>query len=157
MLFQKDPKISIGLSNRGLFIQKLQPLRMLYPSPTHFTFMIGLDTLLRVMDKKYYQDRDRALEMLFGESRFLVANREDQGKEGFEAHFKKKENQTYRNRVSFFSLPPKFSSLSSSLIRKRIRGGKSVNDLMPPSILRFIKENGLYTEKYLHRKNSSTI
>ena len=60
-VFGRDPKVSIGLSNRGLFLEKLKPLRKYYPSPISFFFIVGFDTILRVMDKKYYPNRKEVL------------------------------------------------------------------------------------------------
>ena len=146
MVFRRDPTISIGLSNRGLFAEKLTPLRALYPSPIQFSFIGGFDTILRVIDKKYYGNRKKSLDELFKQSRFLVANRNQYEETAFEILFRKTENKKYRIRITFFRLPEKFSSLSSSLVRKRIREGQTVNDLIPTSILRFIKKTGLYTK-----------
>jgi nicotinate (nicotinamide) nucleotide adenylyltransferase len=149
MLFQEDPEVSIGLSNQGLFVEKLKPLRDLYPSPIEFTFIVGFDTILRVMDKRYYYNRKRSLDELFGQSRFLVANRGDQEREAFEKLFNKRRNERYRERISFFGLPEEFSSISSSFVRKKIAEGQPVDDFIPKKILRFIEKAGLYTEKYL--------
>ncbi len=80
--FGRDPKVSIGLSNRGLFLEKIKPLRTYYPAPISFSFIVGFDTILRVMDKKYYPNRKRSLDELLSQSRFLAANRGDQERDG---------------------------------------------------------------------------
>ena len=148
VLFQRDPKISIGLSNRGLFLDKIGPLRILYPASTGFTFIVGFDTILRVMDKKYYKHRKKSLDELFSQSRFLVANRGAQEKEDFEKLFAKRENKRYKNKVSFFTLPEGYTFLSSSFVRGRISEGKPIVGLVPGPVLRFIEERALYTERY---------
>jgi len=143
-LFQRDPRVSIGISNRGLFVEKLEPLRALYPSPIVFTFIVGFDTIVRVMDKGYYSNREKTLDRLFGQCEFLVANREEKEKHSFEDIFSREENQPYREKVSFITLPSRFSFVSSSLIRENLQEGKSVQDGLPVPILRFILEKGLY-------------
>jgi nicotinate (nicotinamide) nucleotide adenylyltransferase len=147
VLFRRDPKISIGLSNRGRFVEKLLPLRTLYPPPISFVFIVGFDTILRVMDKKYYKDRDDALGHLFEASQFLVANRGGHDAQSFEALFEKTANRKYRDDVSFFMLPEGFSSLSSNLIRRKIAAGLPVEGLVPVSILRYIQRAGLYDDR----------
>ncbi len=107
--FGRDPKVSIGISNRGLFIEKLKPLRKYYPSPIPFFFIVGFDTILRVMDKKYYPSRKRSLDELFNQCQFLVANRGDHARTTFVRLFDKPENRKYRDKVSFFALPPNLS------------------------------------------------
>jgi nicotinamide-nucleotide adenylyltransferase len=143
-VFQRDLKVSIGVSNRGLFVEKLTPLRAAYPSPVVFTFIVGFDTIVRVMDKRYYSNRDKTLGRLFGQCEFLVANREGKEKHSFEKFLGREENRPYRDKVSFITLPSRFSFVSSSLIRENLQEGKSVQDGLPVPILRFIREKGLY-------------
>ena len=143
-LFGKDPTISIGLSNRGLFLDKIEPLRRVYPSPATVTFIVGFDTIIRILDKKYYKKRKKSLDELFEQSRFLVANRDDYEETAFKLLFRKRENKRYQGKVSFFPLPKRYGSLSSSSVRNRIAEGRSINDLVPISVLRYIKRNGIY-------------
>ena len=143
-VFGRDPKISIGLSNRGLFLQKLKPLRKYYPSPVLFFFIVGFDTILRVMDRKYYRNRKQSLDALFSQCRFLVANRDQHEENALEILFRRRENKAYAERVSFIALPSKYSSLSSSLIRGTIKEGESIGHLVPSSTYRYIREKRLY-------------
>ena len=143
-VFGRDPNISIGLSNRGLFLQKLSPLRQYYPHPVRFFFIVGFDTILRVIDKKYYRNRKQSLDALFSQCRFLVANRDQYEENALEILFRRRENKAYGERVSFIALPSKYSSLSSSLIRGTIKEGESISHLVPSSTYRYIREKGLY-------------
>jgi len=145
--FQRDPKVSIGLSSHGLFAQKLRPLRALYPAPVTFTFIVGFDTILRVMDKRYYRNRKGSLDELFSQSQFLVANREGMEEQALGLFLRWRENRGYMDRVSFFTLPKKFSSLSSSLVREKIAEGEAVDGSVPAPVLRFIKKHGLYRSR----------
>jgi nicotinate (nicotinamide) nucleotide adenylyltransferase len=147
-LFQKDPKISIAISNRGLFVEKVLPLRKVYPSPISFTFIVGFDTILRVLDRRYYKNLKKSLDQLFKESRFLVGNRDERGRETYESFFQHSDNEKYKNGISFLALPKEFSSISSHLVRDRLGEGKPVGKWVPSPVLRFIEETGLYTEGY---------
>jgi nicotinate (nicotinamide) nucleotide adenylyltransferase len=147
LLFGRDPKISIGLSNRGLFLEKIKSVRKLFPSHVTIYFIVGFDTILRVIHKKYYRNRERSLGSLFKACQFLVANRGGDEKEAFGRLFKERANQRYKRRVSFFTLPKRLSSISSSLVRNRIKEGKPVEDLVSSSIRRHIEKAGLYTER----------
>jgi len=144
LLFRKDPKISMGLSNRGLFVEKLRPLRKHYPASTAFFFMVGFDTALRVMNKRYYRNHSRSLRQLFRKSHLLIANRREQDEKFFQELFDLPEHRPFRNRVGFFRLPKAFSTHSSSLVRGKIQQGESVSEWVPPIILRFIQDTGLY-------------
>ena len=143
-VFGKDPRISIGLTNRGLFLQKIKPLRKDYPSPIEFSFIVGFDTILRVMDRKYYRNRKKSLDELFRQTKFLVANRGEQKGEAFVWFFDKRGNRPYRDQISFFSLPPRFSFFSSTLIRERIARGQPVDQWVPAVLLPFIEKRALY-------------
>jgi nicotinate (nicotinamide) nucleotide adenylyltransferase len=144
LVFQRDPRVSVGVANRGLFIEKIGSLKKRYPSSTLF-FIVGFDTILRVMDKKYYRHRERSLKPLFEESRFLVANRNDQGKEALEALLALHGNETYRERISFLRIPDRFSFISSSLVRNWLREGKPVRALVTSAVDRFIERTGCYS------------
>jgi len=144
LVFGRDPKVSIGLSNRGLFLEKLEALRPWYPGEVELFFIVGFDTILRVLDKKYYSNRREALDQLFEHSRFLVANRGSHDEEAFSRLFRRTENRRYQRRVSFFTLPPGLSTLSSSEIRESIRQGRSVVSGLSRPVLRFIKTRRLY-------------
>jgi nicotinamide-nucleotide adenylyltransferase len=146
-LFQRDQKISIGISNRGLFIEKLAPLRRLYPSAAEFTFIAGFDTILRVLDRKYYEAPKASLDALFKRSGFLVANRGEQDQERFETLVEDPDNHKYKNKIYSLPLSKEFSSISSSLVRKRLREGRPIDDLVPYPIRIFIKQKGLYAER----------
>jgi len=122
MVFRRDRR-SLLAFQIGVSLRKTDPLRALYPSPIKFTFIGGFDTILRVIDKKYYGNRKKSLDELFKQSRFLVANRNQYEETAFEILFRKRETKnTEPNHL--FRLPEKFSSLSSSLVRKRIREGR---------------------------------
>lgn len=143
LVFRKHPKVSIGLSNRGLFLEKLEALRHWYPDGVELFFVVGFDTILRVLDGKYYSDRQEALDRLFKSSRFLVANRGSNDKQAFRALFRRRENRPYQKRVSFFTLPSELSTLSSSEVRESLRQGRPVRGVLP-SVLRFIQRRDLY-------------
>jgi nicotinate (nicotinamide) nucleotide adenylyltransferase len=144
LLFRRDPRISIGLSNRGLFVEKLRPLQKHYPASTTFFFMVGFDTVIRIMDKKYYRNRNHSLRQLFRKSYLLVANRGEQDKKAFQELLGRPEHRAFRSRVGFFRLPKVFCAHSSSLVRDRIQQGKSVREWVPPIVLPFIQDTGLY-------------
>jgi nicotinate (nicotinamide) nucleotide adenylyltransferase len=147
ILFRKDTKVSIGICNRGLFVEKLLPLKKLYPRLTSFVFVVGFDTILRVMNRNYYRNPEESLDELFRESCFLVANRGERDRAASNTLFGDSHNKKYGKKVSFLILPRKFSSVSSSLVRNRLRQGNPVNDLVPTPVLRFIEETGLYSER----------
>jgi nicotinate (nicotinamide) nucleotide adenylyltransferase len=147
LLFERHSRISIGLSNRSLFLEKIKSLKRLFPSPATFVFIMGFDTILRVLDKKYYRNRRRSLDLLFEACEFLVANRGEEERNSFERLFLQRGNERYKRRIHFFPLSKKFSSISSDLVREKLGEGKSVENLVPSPVLRFIKKTRLYAKR----------
>ncbi|MBI2875927.1 MAG: nicotinate-nicotinamide nucleotide adenylyltransferase [Candidatus Tectomicrobia bacterium] len=165
------PHYRIALSSHGRFLDKLQALRQRYPfASVSFYFIVGYDTLVRILDPKYYVDREAALRELFQGSYFLVANRADPaspqppsspaghhceaprpaqdelagGRAEIEALLDRKENQAFRDRIAFLPLSSFYASISSTMVRERVARGEEISGLVPPEIHGFIEETKLY-------------
>jgi nicotinic acid mononucleotide adenylyltransferase len=146
-LFGADPQISLGISNRGLFLEKVEALHKIYPHDRQIYFIVGHDTIARILDPMYYEDRDKALCSLFSQARFLVANRKDCGELALRELFGHKENRLFAPRVSPLVLPPPLAWLSSSAIRQQLAWGRSVKGLVPPQIEEFVLKRGFYSRQ----------
>ena len=143
-LFGADPRISLGISNRGLFLEKVEALRKVYPQDTQIYFIVGHDTIVRVLDRTYYEAREEALRSLFSQARFLVANRGACDERDLKELFRHKENQSFAAQVSPLMLPPALTRISSSEVRQRLAAGKSVRGLVPPELEAFLRKRGFY-------------
>jgi nicotinamide-nucleotide adenylyltransferase len=137
--FFKEEDVSVGVSSHGLFMEKLRALRRLYPPSTRIYFLVGYDTILRVLDKKYYQDREAALDELFEGSEFLVAGRGDKGEKEIPSLFEKEENKRFKSKMKTIDIAP-FAFISATEIRRRIKRGESLEALVPEEILPLINE-----------------
>src|SRR4030042_4509916 len=109
VLFGDDPRISLGISNRGLFLEKVEAVQKVYPQYTKIYFIVGYDTIVRIIDPKYYGDRDKALHSLFSQARFLVANRGGCDERVLLELFAREENRPFAAQVLPLTLPPPFS------------------------------------------------
>lgn len=147
ILFGDDPRISIGVSNRGLFFEKISPLRELYPADTEIHFIVGYDTMVRVLDPRYYPDREASLRTLFSEARFLVANRGRCAEEQIKELFRQEGNRHFADRISILKLAEDFADVSSTLARQNAASGKPLVGLVPHPIIEFIKQKGLYSRQ----------
>jgi nicotinic acid mononucleotide adenylyltransferase len=143
-LFEGRLRFSVGVSNRGLFLSKANVLREMFPRGTDITFIVGYDTLARVFDPKYYEDRQDALDRLFACSTFMVANRGDHGREAVDQLMGVVENRRFKGKVHFFEIPVRLAQIASSRVRQRVMEGKSYTGLVPAPIRDFIEEVGLY-------------
>lgn len=137
--FFQEEDVSVALSSHGLFLEKLRALKPLYPPSTKIYFLVGYDTILRVLDRKYYQDREAALDELFEGSEFLIAGRGDKGEKEIPSLFEKEENRRFKDKVKTLNIAP-FAFISATEIRRRIEKGESLEALVPEEILPLINE-----------------
>jgi nicotinic acid mononucleotide adenylyltransferase len=143
-LFGDDPRVSVGICNRGLFIDKLAALQKVYPRETQTYFIVGYDTMVRVLAPTYYEDKEEALRSLFARARFLVANREGCDERDLKELFGLEENRCYAAQVLPITLPPELTRVSSSHVRRLLAEGKSVEGLIPPTLKEFLRTKGFY-------------
>jgi hypothetical protein len=128
------------VSNRGLFLAKVDALKEAYPQATGITFIVGSDTLERVFDPKYYDDREGALEQLFVSCTFMVAHRGGHGREAVQKLMSSAENERFKERVRFFEIPNELAQVSSSAVRQGVTEGGSIGRLVPAQVRRFIEK-----------------
>jgi nicotinic acid mononucleotide adenylyltransferase len=144
-LFGADARISLGIANRGRFLEKVEAMRTVYPGgDAQIYFIVGYDTIVRVLDSKYYEDRDKALHSLFARARFLVANREGCDERDLKKLFGLQENRPFAAQVQPLTLSPALARVSSTLVRRRLAEGKSVAGLIPPQLDEFLRKQGFY-------------
>ena len=140
--FQKECSI-FGCSH-ARFVDKALALVPHYPTDTRIEFVMGFDTLERLVDRQYYTDMDRDLDVLFGLARVLVANRDENGKGAIQARLDTPDLKRYRDRIDIIEIPKVMRSVSSSQVRSRVAKGLSIKALVPTSILDSIDRMGLY-------------
>ena len=130
---------SVAACSHGKFIEKVEALKPVYPSGTHFSFIVGYDTYLRLFDPKYYTDLHGALEALFDQCRFIVANRQDYDANAVKRVTEVPDYQRYAGCIDLIELPDFFAEISSTDIRAQIQAGKSVDHLVPTEVQEFLK------------------
>jgi nicotinic acid mononucleotide adenylyltransferase len=130
---ERHPNISIALVNRGLYVEQAQAFRAVCGAHTQLFFLTGMDKLLQILDARYYQDRDAALDELFGLAELIVANRGAFSHTEFTHLLEQPENQTFRPAIHFFPLtdvsPAPDSSQDSSDLSSPLRNLHNLNDL----------------------------
>ena len=141
---QLDTCLSIAGCSHARFIDKARALRAHYSPNTQIYFLVGHDTLIRIFDPHYYTDMIAELTVLFSLCHIVSANRENLSREVFHRFMSRPECAPFTNRVHPLQLPPSFGNISSTEVRKRIRAGESIIDLVPESIAQFIETFDLY-------------
>ena len=146
------PSLGVALVNRGLYFeqaQAFQSLPSLLGQRVALFFIVGMDKLIQILDARYYQDRDAALEQLFSLTSLVVANRGDMERQAFEALLRQPANQPYQDAIHFLPLPVSVADLSSTGIRDRLLDASSLQTQVPPEVAAFLAEALPYGD--LHR------
>ena len=144
-LFGDDPQISLGIANQGLFLDKVAALHQVYQQDTQIYFIVGYDTIIRVLDPIYYKERDESLRALFSQARFVVANRGDRDEEDLKELFGRAENRPFAEQITPLALSPDMAHISSSEVRSRLAEGTSVQGFVPPKLEEFLLQGGFYS------------
>ena len=129
---------SVAASSHGKYIEKIGALKPVYPPDTDFSFIVGYDTFVRLFDPKYYTDLHGALEALFDQCRFIVANRQDYDADAVRQVIEVPDYRCYADRIDLIELPGFFAEISSTDIRVQIQAGNSVDHLVPPEVQDFL-------------------
>jgi nicotinic acid mononucleotide adenylyltransferase len=145
VLFGDDPRISLGIANQGLFLDKVEALHLIYPRHTQINFIVGYDTIVRVLDPVYYKKRDDALHALFSQARFLVANRGERDERDLKKLFGREENRPFAAQITPLVLSPDVARISSSEVRSRLAEERSIKGLVPSALEEFILKKGFYS------------
>jgi nicotinic acid mononucleotide adenylyltransferase len=141
---EQQSKLGVALVNRGLYFEQAQALRALFDGRTRMSFLIGMDKLLQIFDRRYYTDRDVALRQLFNLADLIVANRGDMDEESFSLLLDCPENRPFREYVRFFTLPETIADLSATQVRKSLAAEQPISTFVPPEVETFIRETRAY-------------
>jgi nicotinic acid mononucleotide adenylyltransferase len=134
------PGMAVGLASRGLLAEQLAAARDRFPQAS-ISLVMGSDKVLQLLDPHWYEDREAVLSGLFREARVLYAVRA--GEEGaVEVALDRAENTGWRDRFERVPVPPELASVSSRLVRERVRRGEDVGHLVPPEALRALRGEG---------------
>ncbi len=136
--------LSAAIASHGLFVDKVPALLGVYPRDVKIHFIVGQDTIERVLDARYYRERDRSISELFQRARFIVVPREEGGEESVKALFDRLANRPYRKRIEVMALESSFYSISSTLVRELVGKNRPFEHLVPEAVSRYIKKRGLF-------------
>lgn len=130
------PHVSVAAVYHGRFVEKLDAIRSAYPGETRVVFLLGFDTLVRLFDPKYYEDRDASLARLFTGCECIVANRGADTPHVVDAFLVRSEVAPFAHRIRVMRLPTDLAMVSATEVRRRLSRGEPVVELVPPEIQR---------------------
>jgi nicotinic acid mononucleotide adenylyltransferase len=156
-LVADDPRLGALILNRGLYVDQARIVRAAYPALAELVFLVGFDKIVQIFDPRYYDDRDAALEQLFGLATFLVAPRGGDDTSTLTALLGRPENRRFADTVRPLDLPVELREIASSTIRGGLAGGARPDETVPPVVARFMTETGLYADEARYRARCAVI
>jgi nicotinamide-nucleotide adenylyltransferase len=141
------PRVSVAAVYHGRFVEKLDAIRAAYPDATRVLFLLGFDTLVRLFDAKYYDDRDASLTRLFEGGECIVANRGENTLDVVDAFLGRPEVAPFAHRIRAIRLPMDLAAVSATEVRGRLSRGEPVADLVPPEIQAAIAARGRHPSR----------
>ena len=137
---QQQQHLGVALVNRGLYFEQAQAFQALFDTQVGPFFIVGMDKLVQILDARYYQDREAALDQLFTLTSLIVANRGDMARRAFDELLQRPANQPYRDAIHFLPLPESVADLSSTAIRQTVSETVSRSAHVPVEVARFLFE-----------------
>ena len=122
--------IELHTSGKSYTIDTLRKLRRIFPTG-EFYFIVGTDMLLTFDEWKQWRD---ILKLTY-----LVASGRNEGEY---TSLVKKAEELNRERIIVLQTEP--FPVSSTEIRKKLKVGEDVSELLPPKVLRYIEQKRLY-------------
>jgi len=132
---------SVALCSHGRFVEKAKAVAEAYPEGTEIWFIVGHDTLVRIFEPRFYLDMPmhQALENFFRLARLAVFPRGDADERAIREFLNRDEVKPFADKITVLPSEPSLLWVSSTLIRQKLKQGEPVNELVPPSVLKFLK------------------
>ncbi len=149
-VFSSHSKVSVGVCSHPYFIDMLQAIQACYPERTEIYFIVGYDTLERILDRegkyypryyKKYTTREEPLRDLFAAGYFIVGG----GKTSLTAlreSLAKEMDPSLLAKIHYLELPDSYPRATD--VRNRRKQGLSIERLVPPEVQCYLEETGLY-------------
>lgn len=153
LLAEADPRLGTLLVNRGLYVDQARIARVTFPEAGALIFLVGFDKIVQILDPRYYDDRDAALEQLFALATFLVAPRGTDDADALAGLLAQSENRRFAGAVEPLDLPSGLRGVASSAVRQSVGTGGVPDETVPPLVRAFVDATGVYAEdgRYQHR------
>ncbi len=137
-----QPGSFTAVSSAGLYWEQAQAAAAAFPD-ADITFLAGSDKLEQVFDAAWYDDRDDALERLFGRARMLVSPRGESA-EAVRQILEAPANRRFAHRVSVLPLHPAVGDLSSTRVRGLLCSGAEPSGLVPAAVASFCVQTRVF-------------
>ncbi|KAI5845413.1 cytidylyltransferase family protein [Tricharina praecox] len=160
-LLSRSPAISvpvdIALTKHARFLDKARDLADAYPGAEQ-VYLIGYDTLIRLLDGKYYPTGMGELAKFFKRNQVVCTMREgawgEQGQREFLESVKRGEREKegcrreWAQRITLVEGREEGRGVSSTKVREAVKSGdvNALERLLTKEVAEYVRERGLYTD-----------
>jgi nicotinamide-nucleotide adenylyltransferase len=127
-------RVAVALSSHGLYADQVEAASGAFPG-SHLSFALGSDKLVQLTDAGWYGDRDAALHHLFARAELRYAMRA--GDQERVRHALRSLDR-WVGRIRPLDVSPAIGGISSTHVRRAVREGSDVRDLVPPEVLPYV-------------------
>jgi nicotinic acid mononucleotide adenylyltransferase len=128
----------VALCSHGLLADQASAAAEAFPN-ARLVFGVGSDKVVQVLDPRWYDDRDRALDRLFVRAEVAYAMRSGDQERVARALAAA---GRWRARIRFLVVDASLAALSSRAVRVALRRGEDVSSLVPGEVLPFVRRAG---------------
>lgn len=132
---------SVALCSHGRFVEKACAVREAYRENVQVWFIVGYDTLVRIFEPRFYRDMpmDDALKKLFGLARLAVFPRGEVDETKIRKFLQSPQVSPFAWGIDILPAEPSLLWVSSTLVREKLKQGEKVDELVPASVLKFLR------------------
>ena len=147
------PDAGVMLFNRGLYVEQAEAVYTSFPEVERLFFLIGFDKIVQILDPRYYENRDAALNELFRLAELLVAPRGGAGADDLTDLLRQAQNQPFAKYIHVLPFDAAYRDISSTRIRQQV--GEYFHEV-PEEVQRFMRETRAY-EPQVRQADGTTI
>ena len=123
--------------NRGLYAEQAEALRRSLPALEELTFIVGMDKIGQIFDRRYYENFEDSLAALFAGARLAVAGRGSGEREALEAILAREPARRFEQSIDWLELDPRWRNASSTQVRESLARGEL--PALPPPVERYLR------------------
>lgn len=130
------PWLGVAVCSHGLLAEQAEAAARACPGARVILGM-GSDKVLQLLDPRWYDDRDAALEALFARASVAYAPRSGQAEAVVQA-LARPHNLAWAGAISLLDVPREIWELSSRQVRERLASGEVPTEWLPPEVVPFV-------------------
>jgi len=130
------------VQNRGLYAEQAEAIQKAWPTLEELTFVVGMDKVAQLDDRRYVADFEGSVATLFRRARLLVAARGSLDRRALdELIAREPAARRHAARIDWLELDTRWRELSATAVRERLERGEVPDEWLPAPVARYLREH----------------